>query len=110
MANTKVIEMEVWSTLLQDIQNGQLKDENIQEIKRNIKEEKSPGFMEDDQCVYHDLKATYWLYGIKRDIVEYVALCDTCQRVKVEHQRYAALASTRVQVGRYCIRFHRGFV
>jgi hypothetical protein len=28
--------------------------------------------------MYHDLKATYWWYRIKRDIVEYVALCDTC--------------------------------
>jgi hypothetical protein len=27
----------------------------------------------------HDLKATYWWYGMKSDIVEYVALCDTCQ-------------------------------
>jgi hypothetical protein len=29
--------------------------------------------------MYHDLNATYWLYGMKRDIVEYVALCDSCQ-------------------------------
>jgi hypothetical protein len=29
--------------------------------------------------VYHGLKATYWWYGIKRDVTEYVALCDTCQ-------------------------------
>jgi hypothetical protein len=29
--------------------------------------------------MYHDLKATYWWYGMKRDVVEYVALCDTCQ-------------------------------
>jgi hypothetical protein len=37
--------------------------------------------------MYHDLKATYWWYGMKRDVTEYVALCDTCQRVKAEHQR-----------------------
>jgi hypothetical protein len=36
--------------------------------------------------MYHDLKATYWWYGMKRDVVEYVALCDTYRRVKVEHQ------------------------
>jgi hypothetical protein len=36
--------------------------------------------------MYHDLKATYWWYGMKRDVAEYVALCDTCQRVKAEHQ------------------------
>jgi hypothetical protein len=29
--------------------------------------------------MYHDLKATYWWYGMKRDVAEYVALCDTCQ-------------------------------
>jgi hypothetical protein len=93
-----------------------LEDEKIQEIKCNIMEEKSSGFLEDEEGVlwykgriceptakelkdkilckahesaysihpggnkmYHDLKATYWWYGMKRDIVEYVALCDTCQ-------------------------------
>jgi hypothetical protein len=111
VANTEVVEMEVGSTLLQEICRCQLKDEKIQEIKRNIKEEKSLGFTEDDQgvlqykgriCVpnvkelkdkilceahkfaysihpggikmYHDLKATYWWYGMKRDVTEYVAL------------------------------------
>jgi hypothetical protein len=29
--------------------------------------------------MYHDLKITYWWHGMKRDIAEYVALCDTCQ-------------------------------
>jgi hypothetical protein len=117
------MEMEVGSSLLQEIQRGQLEDEKVQKIKRNIKEEKLPGFSEDDAgvlwykgriCVpnikelkdtilheahespysihpvgnkmYHDIKATYWWYGMKRDVPEYVALCDTCQRVKVEHQ------------------------
>jgi hypothetical protein len=28
---------------------------------------------------------------MKRDIAEYVSLCDTCQRVKAEHQRPAGL-------------------
>jgi hypothetical protein len=37
--------------------------------------------------MYQDLKLSYWWYGMKRDIAEYVALCDTCQRVKAEHQR-----------------------
>jgi hypothetical protein len=36
--------------------------------------------------MYHDLKVIYWWFGNKRDIVEYVALCDTYQRVKAEHQ------------------------
>jgi hypothetical protein len=115
VANIEIIEMEVGSSLLQEIQKEQLEDEKMQETKCNIKEEKSPGFSEDDEgvlwykgriCVpnikelkdkilheahefaysihsggnkiYHDLKATYWWYGMKRDVAEYVALCDTC--------------------------------
>jgi hypothetical protein len=41
--------------------------------------------------MYKDLKIRYWWYGMKRDVVEYVALCDTCQKVKAEHQRPAGL-------------------
>jgi hypothetical protein len=41
--------------------------------------------------MYKDLKIRYWWYGMKRDIVEYVSLCDTYQRVKAEHQRPAGL-------------------
>jgi hypothetical protein len=128
VVNTEAMEMEVGSSLLQEIQRGQQEDEKVQEIKCNIKEEKLPGFSEDDEgllwykgriCVpnvkelkakilreapesaysihpggnkmYHDLKATYWWYGMKRDVAEYVALCDTCQQVKAEHQRLAGL-------------------
>jgi hypothetical protein len=47
--NTEVIEMEVDSTLEQDIQKGQLEDAKIQEIKEQIKEDKTPGFSIDDQ-------------------------------------------------------------
>jgi hypothetical protein len=116
VANIEAMEMEVGSSLLQEIRSGQLEDEKGQEIKCNIKEEKSPGFSEDNEgmlwykgrvCLpnvkelkekilrevhesaysihpggnkmYHDLKATYWWYGMKRNVAEYVALCDTCQ-------------------------------
>jgi hypothetical protein len=41
--------------------------------------------------MYKDLKTHYWWYGMKRDIAEYVSLCDTSQRVKAEHQRPAGL-------------------
>jgi hypothetical protein len=115
VANTEAMEMEVISNLLQEIRKGQVEEEKIQEIKHNIKEEKSPGFLKDEEgvlwykgriCVpnikglkdkilceahesaysihpggnnmYHDLKATYWWYGMKRDVAKYVALCDTC--------------------------------
>jgi hypothetical protein len=50
--NTKVMEMEVSSSLLQEIHRDQVEDEKIKEIKRNIKEEKSPGFLKDDQEVF----------------------------------------------------------
>jgi hypothetical protein len=100
-----------------------VEDEISEKVKLDTKEEKSPGFTEDDKgvlwykgriCVpdvkelkdkilreahestysirpggnkmYRDLKTTYWWYGMKRDVVEYVALCDTYQRVNVEHQ------------------------
>jgi hypothetical protein len=112
----EAMEMEDGSNLLQEIQKGQVEDEKVQEIQRNIKEEKSPGFLEDGEgvlwykgriCVpnvkklkdkvlreahesaysihpvgnkmYHDLKATYWWYVMKRDVVKYVALSDTFQ-------------------------------
>jgi hypothetical protein len=115
IANTGAMKMEVGSSLFQEIQKGQMEDEKIQEIKHNIKKEKSPSFLEDDGvlwykgriCVpnikelkdkilhkahesacsihlggnkiYHGLKATYWWYGMKRDVAEYIALCDTYQ-------------------------------
>jgi hypothetical protein len=115
VANIEAMEVEVGSCLLQEIRRGQVEDEKIQEIKRNIEEEKSSGFLEDEEGVlwykgriyvhnvkelkdkilhkahkstypihpggnkmYHDLKATYWWYGMKRDVAEYVALYDTC--------------------------------
>jgi hypothetical protein len=51
IANTEAMEMEVGSSLFQEIQRGQLEDEKVQEIKHNIKEEKSSGFLEDDEGV-----------------------------------------------------------
>jgi hypothetical protein len=49
VSSTKVITMEVDSTLEQDIRKGQLKDAKIQEIKEHIKEEKDSGFSVDEQ-------------------------------------------------------------
>jgi hypothetical protein len=39
--------------------------------------------------MHKDLKTRYWWNGMKRDVMEYVTLCDTCQRLKAEHQRPA---------------------
>jgi hypothetical protein len=51
VVNTEAMKMEVGSSLLQEIWRGQQEDEKVQEIKRNIKEKKSPGFSEDDEGV-----------------------------------------------------------
>jgi hypothetical protein len=51
VANTEATEMEVGSNLLPKICKGQVEEEKIQEIKCNIKEEKSPGFSEDEEGV-----------------------------------------------------------
>ena len=36
--------------------------------------------------MYQDLEQFYWWKGMKRDVVEYVSKCLTCQQVKAEHQ------------------------
>jgi hypothetical protein len=41
--------------------------------------------------MYKESKTQYWWYGMKRDLAEYVSLCDTYQRVKAEHQRPVGL-------------------
>jgi hypothetical protein len=41
--------------------------------------------------MYHDLKKKFWWYGMKREIAEYVVVCDNCQWIKAEHQRPAGL-------------------
>jgi hypothetical protein len=41
--------------------------------------------------MYYDLKEQFLWYGMKHSVAEYVAICDTCQRVKAEHQRPAGL-------------------
>ena len=41
--------------------------------------------------MYMDLKQKYWWKGMKADIARFVAHCDTCQRIKAEHQKPAGL-------------------
>jgi hypothetical protein len=55
---------------------------NVKELKDNILRvvhestySVHPGW----NNTYDDLKATYCWYDMKRDVAEYVALCDTCQ-------------------------------
>jgi hypothetical protein len=49
IANMEATKMEVGSNLLQEIRKGQVEDEKIQEIRCNIKEERSPSFSEDEE-------------------------------------------------------------
>jgi hypothetical protein len=149
IVNTKTMEMEVGSSLLQEIRRGQQEDEKVQEIKRNIKEEKSSGFSKDDEgvlrykgriCVpnvkelmvkifreahesaysihpggnkmYHDLKATYWWYGMKKmwlSILPFVTLVSESKLSINDCWITAAVASARIEVGRDCYGLYRGF-
>ncbi|WVZ97208.1 hypothetical protein U9M48_042758 [Paspalum notatum var. saurae] len=74
------------------------KHQEIEERKRNIKKlilseahDTAYSIHPGSTKMYHDLKERFWWYGMKRAVAEYVAVCDTCQRVKAEHQRPADL-------------------
>ncbi|WVZ80988.1 LOW QUALITY PROTEIN: hypothetical protein U9M48_028418 [Paspalum notatum var. saurae] len=43
--------------------------------------------------MYYDLKERFWWYSTKRAVAEYVAICDTYQRVKAEHQTRRFIAA-----------------
>jgi hypothetical protein len=122
---------------------------DLVKIERNIKEEKSPRFVEDDQGVlqykgricmpnvkelkdrilreahestysihpggnktYHDLQATYWWYGMKRDIAEYAAflqhLSKSQGRASATRWNVSTLTSAHVKVQRDRYGFHHG--
>jgi hypothetical protein len=68
---------------------GRIHVSNIKELKDKIlgeAHESAYSIHLGRNKMYHNLKATYWWYEIKRDIAEYIALCNTCQRVKTKHQ------------------------
>jgi hypothetical protein len=120
--------MEVQSTLMDMIRESQKGDEELEDIRKRIKDGKTEEFHEDEQgvlwygkrvCVpkdlelrklifqeahdspysihpgntkmYMDLKERFWWPNMKREIAEYIAICDVCSRVKAEHQRPAGL-------------------
>jgi hypothetical protein len=39
--------------------------------------------------MYMDMKERFWGNNMKRDIIEYIAKCDVCRRVKARHQKPA---------------------
>jgi hypothetical protein len=55
---------------------------NVKELKAKILHEAHESAYSNHpggSKMYHDLKATYWWYGMRRDVAKYVALYDTCQ-------------------------------
>ena len=41
--------------------------------------------------MYKDIQERFWRHGMKRDIAAFIACCDSCQRIKAEHQKPAGL-------------------
>jgi hypothetical protein len=67
------------------------KDKTIRKAILSEAHESAYSIHPESTKMYLDLRQKYWWYGLKRDVAEYVVLCDTCQRVKAEHQRPAGL-------------------
>ena len=74
--------------------NGRLCVPDVLELKQKILHEAHyapynvhPGATK----MYHDIKATYWWSGLKKDVAKFIASCLTCQQVKLEHQRPTGL-------------------
>jgi hypothetical protein len=110
-------ELRVKYTLEDQIRLAQKECPEIEEVKSLMARGKAPDYHLDEQgtlwlkdriCVprskeirdsihpgctkmYQDLKVRFWWEKMREDIAEYVARCDTCQRVKAEHQRPVGL-------------------
>ena len=62
---------------------------NDSELKKAILEEAHNGSFAmhlGRKKMYQDLKVSYWWFGMKKDVSEFVTKCLVCQKVKVEHQ------------------------
>jgi hypothetical protein len=64
---------------------------SIQELILKEAHETSYSIHPGSEKMYQDLKKRFWWYGMKREIAEYVSRCDSCQRIKVQHQSPAGL-------------------
>jgi hypothetical protein len=64
---------------------------SIQELILKEAHETTYSIHHGSEKMYQDLKKRFWWYDMKREIAEYVAVCDSCQRIKAEHQRPAGL-------------------
>ena len=62
---------------------------NDSELKKVILEEAHSGSFAihlGSTKMYQDLKMSFWWFGMKRDVSEFVTKCMVCQRIKAEHQ------------------------
>ena len=62
---------------------------NDDDLKKSILEEAHSGSFAmhpDSIKMYQNLKTSYWWFGIKIDVSEFVTRCMVCQKVKAEHQ------------------------
>jgi hypothetical protein len=64
---------------------------SIRELILKEAHETSYSIHPSSEKMYQDLKKIFLWCGTKREIAEYVAVCDSCQRIKAEHQRPAGL-------------------
>ena len=59
---------------------------NDDELKKSILEDGSFSMHPGSTKMYQDLKTSYWWFGMKRDVLEFVTRCMVCQKVKAEYQ------------------------
>ena len=59
---------------------------NDDQLKKSILEEAHSGSFAMHPDSTKDLKTSYWWFGMKRDVSEFVTKCMLCQKVKAEHQ------------------------
>jgi hypothetical protein len=67
---------------------------NVQSIRELIlKEARETAYSihPGSEKMYQDLKKKLWWYEMKREIAKHVAMCDSCRRIKAEHQKPAGL-------------------
>jgi hypothetical protein len=60
---------------------------SIQELILKEAHETTYSIHPGSEKMYQELKKRFWWYGMKREISEYVARCDSCQRIKIENQK-----------------------